>query len=231
MATTPKQDAMIWMNNTFGADIDAALAGTPISKKLVIAIGIQETFYIWAKMYKTATPKEVLAVCVGDTIDFPRRKTAWPKDRKELEVHPRGKDMFKVARAALERIAGISPGYKAALKNPNKFCHGFGMFQYDIQYFKTDPDYFLNGDWATWKGTLGKGVAELKSKLTELYGPGKNSLSHDESVYLAIAYNRGAKGTKADMATKKFKQGHEDGQGVFYGEHIDANLKAMKGLW
>jgi hypothetical protein len=33
------------------------------------------------------------------------------------------------------------------------------------------------------------------------------------------------------MATKKFKQGHKDKQGVFYGEHIDANLKALKGLW
>jgi hypothetical protein len=231
MATTPKQDAMIWMNQTFGADIDTALAGTPISKKLLIAIGIQETFYIWAKMYKTATPEEVLAVCVGDTIDFPGRSTAWPKNRQEFEFYPRGKEMFKVARAALERIAEINAGYKVAVANPDKFCHGFGMFQYDIQYFKQEPDYFLNGGWSTWKGTLGKGVAELKSKLTELYGPGKASLSHDESVYLAIAYNRGAKRTKADMATKKFKQGHKDKQGVFYGEHIDANLKALKGLW
>ncbi|PTM51504.1 hypothetical protein [Phreatobacter oligotrophus] len=41
--TTKQQDAMIWMNTTFGADIDAAPAGTPIPKKLVIAIGIQET--------------------------------------------------------------------------------------------------------------------------------------------------------------------------------------------
>jgi hypothetical protein len=231
VAKTLKQDAMIWMNSTFGADIDTAVAGTPIPQKLVIAIGIQETFYIWAKIFKTATPAEVLAVCVGDTIDFPRRKTAWPKNRKELELHPRGKEMFKVARAALERIAKITPGYKAALANPNKFCHGFGMFQYDIQFFKSDPEYFLNGDWATWRGTLGRGVGELKSKLVELYGANKKSLSHDESVYLAIAYNRGAKSTKADMATKKFKQGHKDAQGVFYGEHIDANLKAMANLF
>lgn len=232
MATTAKQDAMIWMNKTFGADIDAALAGTPIPKKLVIAIGIQETFYIWAKMYKMAKPEEVLAVCIGDTIDFPRRASAWPRDRKQLELHPQGKKMFKIAREALARIAEIVPSYKASLANPDKFCHGFGMFQYDIQFFeKKDTNYFLNGDWATWKGTLGKGVSELKSKLTELYGAGKNSLSHDETVYLGIAYNRGAKRTKADMATKKFKQGFKDSDGVFYGEHIDANLKAMKGLF
>lgn len=229
--TTAKQDAMIWMNNIFGSDIDAALAGTPITKTLVIAIGIQETFYIWAKMYKTATPEEVLAVCVGDTIDYPGRRSAWPKNRAELESHPQGKAMFKVARDALERIAKINAGYVKQANNPDKFCHGFGMFQYDIQFFRNDPSYFLNGTWATWKGTLERGVSELKSKLTELYGLGKSSLTHDEQVYLGIAYNRGAKRTKKDIQTKRFKQGYKDGEGVYYGEHIDANLNAMKGLF
>lgn len=229
--TTAKQDAMIWMNNTFGTDIDTALAGTPITKKLVIAIGIQETFYIWAKMYKTATPHDVLAVCVGDTIDYPTRSSAWPKNRAELEAHPKGKAMFKVARAALERIAKINSGYVKPAKNPDKFCHGFGMFQYDIQFFPNDTAYFLDGTWATWEGTLERGVSELKSKLSELYGAGKTSLTHDEQVYLGIAYNRGAKRTKKDMPTKKFKQGYKDSSGIFYGEYIDANLTAMKGLF
>jgi hypothetical protein len=230
--STEQKDAMLWMHEVFGADIVAALGGTPVPEKLLIAIGIQETYYLWAKMYKTATPEEVLAVCVGDTLDYPKRSTAWPKNRAELEAHPKGKTMFKIARAALERVAKLNAGYKAPLKNPDKFCHGFGMFQYDIQFFKTvDQDYFLNGTWATWQGTMGKGVGELKSKLIELYGPGKTSLSHDECVYLGIAYNRGAKRTKADMATKKFKQGHKDSSGVYYGEYIDRNLLAMKTLW
>lgn len=228
--TTAKQDAMIWMHKQFGADIDAALKSTPIPQKLVIAIGMQETFYIWAKMYKTATPAEVLAVCVGDTIDFPKRASAWPKNRAELEAHSKGAAMFTQARAALERIAKINSGYKTAVKNPDKFCHGFGMFQYDIQFFKNEPDFFLKGEWATWKGTLSRGVTELKGKLKDLYGA-KPSLTHDETVYLGIAYNRGAKRTKQDMAAKKFKQGFKDSDGVFYGEHIDANLKDMKSLW
>ncbi len=229
--TTAKQDAMIWMNRTFGADIEAAIARTPITKNLVIAIGIQETFYIWAKMYKTASLQEMLAVCVGDTIDYPRRSSAWPKNRAELEAHPKGKAMFKIARAALERIARINPGYVRPAQNPDKFCHGFGLFQYDIQFFRQDPDYFLDGTWATWKGTLGKAVSELKSKLVELYGPGKTRLTHDEQVYLAIAYNFGATRTKRGIPTKKFKQGSKDDAGIYYGEHIDANLSAMKGLF
>ncbi|MGX5845481.1 SH3 domain-containing protein [Mesorhizobium sp. PL10] len=229
--TTAMQDAMIWMNKNFGADIDAAVAGTPITKNLLISIGIQETFYIWAKMYKTAKPEEVLAVCVGDTIDFPKRASAWPKNRADLESHARGKEMFKVARAALVRIAAINSGYKTVVKNPDKFCHGFGMFQYDIQFFDGDKDYFINEKWATWKGTLSRGMSELTVQTKALYGAGKKSLTHDESVYVAIAYNQGAKKTKNNMATRKFKQGYKDDQDVFYGEHIDSNLKATKGLW
>jgi hypothetical protein len=229
--TTAVQDGMIWMNKQFGADIDAGVKGTPISKKLIIAIGIQETFYIWAKMYKTAKPQDVLAVCVGDTIDFPKRSSAWPKNRAELEAAPKGKAMFQVARAALDRIAKINSGYKVAASKPDKFCHGFGMFQYDIQFFQQEPDYFLTNGWESFGGTLGKGIKELKTQVTGLYGANKASLTQEESVYLAIAYNQGWKRTKANIPSKKFKQGFKDDDGVFYGEHIDANLKAMAGLF
>ncbi len=229
---TKTQDAMIWLNQNFGGDIDAALAGAPIPKNLMIAIGIQETYYIWAKMYKTATPEEILAICVGDTIDFPRRSTAWPKNRVELEKHSQGKAMFKVARAALERLAKVNSGFATVVKNPDKFCHGFGMFQYDIQFFRSaDPEFFLNGGWATWKGTLGHGVDELKGMLATLYGAHKTSLSHDEVVFLGVAYNQGALKTKNNFASKHFKMGYKDAQGIYYGEHIDSNLKAMEGLW
>lgn len=227
---TAVQDAMVWMNKNFGAEMDATVKNTPITKSLLIAIGIQETYYIWAKMYKTAAkPEDVLAVCVGDTIDFPNRSSAWPKNRADLEAHPKGKEMFKVARAALERIAKINSGYAASVKIPDKFCHGFGMFQYDIQFFDKDRDYFLNGGWATWKGTLSRGMAELIDKAAALY-PGKKVLSHDESVYLGIAYNQGAARTKKNMATKKFKQGFKDKSGVYYGEYIDKYLKVAEGL-
>jgi hypothetical protein len=231
---TAKQHGMVWMNTTFGTGIEKAIAGTPFTKNLVIAIGIQETFYIWAELYKTGTPEKVLSACVGDTLDFPRRASAWPKNRAELEAHAKGKEMFKIARAALEDIAKIPhSGYQSVVKNPDKFCHGFGMFQYDIQFFENeDPDYFLSKRWMTWDGTVGKGVAELTTQMRGLYGKNKTVLTYDESVYVAIAYNQGAKKTKAGIAKgHRFQQGHEDSNGVFYGEHIDSNLQAMNGLW
>ena len=40
-------------------------------------------------------------------------------------------------------MAKYIPDYTAVAKRPNKFCHGFGVFQYDLQFFKTNPQFFL----------------------------------------------------------------------------------------
>ena len=56
----------------------------------------------------------------------------------------------------MEAIAEIDAGYKKALKNPDKFCRGYGMFQYDLQFFEKDPDFFLKRKWAKFDGTLEK---------------------------------------------------------------------------
>ncbi len=40
------------------------------------------------------------------------------------------------------------PAYSKVAKLPHKFCHGYGIFQYDLQFFLTDPDYFLAGSLA-----------------------------------------------------------------------------------
>jgi hypothetical protein len=206
-------DAVKWLKKNFGAQIDAAVAGTPFSRDLIVAIAMQETSYIWQKLIDTKRPAEILALCVGDTIDG---RSAFPKSRAALEKAPKGKEMFKVARDALEGVAEINKDYANAFKKPNKFCHGFGMFQYDIQFFKEDPNYFLDKKWATFDGTVGKCVSELKTKLKKVYGSKKTTLTHDESVYVAIAYNKGS----ADRS-KGFKQGFKDSDGKFYGEGIN----------
>jgi hypothetical protein len=216
---TATTDAIAWLKTTFGNRIDAAVAGTPLSRNLIVAIAMQETSYIWRPLYKTKTPDEVLALCVGDTIDGPKRK-AFPTGRSDLESVPRGKEMFKVAREALEQIGQINKSYANVAKDKNKFCHGYGMFQYDLQFFKIDPDYFVDRKWATFDGTVGKCVSELKDKLKKVYGSNKTTLNHDESVYVAIAYNRGS----ADLH-KDFKQGFKDSSGKHYGELVDGFLK------
>lgn len=221
MATATKKQGLVWLKQNFGAKIDAAVAGTPFSRNMICAIAMQETSYIWRRVIDTKTVAEVLALCVGDTIDAPGR-SAFPRTRAELEAVSEGPQMFKVARKALEAIAEIDAGYKKALKNPNKFCRGYGMFQYDLQFFKDSKenrDYFLKRKWAKFDGTLEKCISELKVKLKKVYGAGKATLNHDESVYVAIAYNKGSADT-----SKGFKQGHKDSGGKFYGEYIDEFL-------
>lgn len=211
-------NAMLWFNETFGVDIKVAVKGTAFSPALILAISMQETSYLWRGLYKKKTVEQVLSLCVGDTIDEPSR-TAFPRSRSSLEAWPKGKEMFKVARAALGDVAEIDKTYAKMYAIPDKFCHGFGMFQYDLQYFKVDPEFFLKRKWATFAGTLGKCMGELQEKLKTVYGAGKKTLTHDESVYVAIAYNKGSVDFK-----KKFKQGHENADGKFYGELLDAYL-------
>lgn len=217
-------EAMTWFNSTFGEDVKEAVTRTPFSKALVLAIAMQETSYLWRGLYRTNPVEKVLALCVGDTIDKPGRG-AFPKNRADLQTHPRGKDMFKLARACLKDIAQIDRGYANVFKNRDKFCHGFGMFQYDLQFFEIEPDYFLDRKWATFPGTLGKCIAELKDKLKRVYGPKKKKLDHNESVYVAIAYNKGS----ADL-NKDFRQGHKNKAGKFYGELLDEYLTAAEAM-
>ena len=51
--------------------------------------------------------------------------------------------MFDLARQALVAWRRNVPGYRSAASRPDKFCHGFGMFQRDLQFFMNDPDHFL----------------------------------------------------------------------------------------
>jgi hypothetical protein len=218
------QAAMEWFNETFGADIDAAVNGTPFGKALVIAIAMQETAYLWRGLYKTRTVDEVLRLCVGDTIDAPKR-SAFPTTRAKLEAVPQGKAMFRVAREDLAAVAEIDRGYARQFEKPDKFCHGFGMFQFDLQFFEEEPDYFLERKWTKFPNTLDKLMIELKAALKRAYGPGKTSLTHKESVFTAIAYNRGSVNTNGT-----FKQGHKNADGKFYGELLDLYLTAAEAL-
>jgi hypothetical protein len=133
--------------------------------------------------------------------------------------------MFKIANASLKDMAGFIPGYAAAAANPDKFCHGYGIFQYDIQFFKTDPDYFLQRRWTDFSQTLGKAIGELKAKMGPAKVPGKISLTDMEMAQVAIAYNRGS----YDPA-KGLKQGFKDGSGRFYGENFADYLRRSKAI-
>ena len=97
--------------------------------------------------------------------------------------------MFAIARQALVDMGQFIPGFPAS--NRNKFCRGFGMFQLDLQFFKGDPDYFLEKRYEKFGETLGRAIGELTDKAKKIGLFNKPSLSDMELTAVAIAYNTG----------------------------------------
>jgi hypothetical protein len=131
--------------------------------------------------------------------------------------------MFAIARQALENIGHHFARYdEIARMNPNKFCHGFGVFQYDLQHFPDNPRFFLDRQWGSFDACIALCISQLRVALKVAYGARKKMLTDEEQVYVAIAYNRGS----VDFA-RKFRQGYRDESGKYYGEHIWAYLRSV----
>jgi uncharacterized protein YgiM (DUF1202 family) len=171
---------------------------------------------------------DVLRLCVGDTIDAPRR-SAFPSSKGALIAQPSGQRMFDLAHALLVEMAAATgiESYISAGRNPNKFCRGYGIFQRDLQFFKEDPNYFLNQTWVDFSRCLDEAVKELKNGLRNLGYASKPSLTDLQLCYVAIVYNTGFSNFDEDRG---LKQGHVDEDGVFYGEYIGKFLNASKAV-
>jgi hypothetical protein len=161
----PIQDDITWFKDQFKEDIQTAIDGTPFRIELIIAIALQETGYLWRNIYKKETVAKTLELCVGDTLSASEGRTAFPKDKSALESKPKGQEMFTIAREALEAIAEYNNAYKRAARNPDRFCHGFGIFQYDLQFFLDNQNFFLQKKWYEFDECLKLCVDELKVKL------------------------------------------------------------------
>jgi len=88
------KDALRWFKETFGRELAEAATGTPFSIDLLVAIAAQETGEIWAPLRNKLPVAELLAICVGDTLDANKGRVAFPKTRDLLEAEPRGGEMF-----------------------------------------------------------------------------------------------------------------------------------------
>jgi hypothetical protein len=218
--------AIGWFKAQFRAKINSAVVGTPFSLDLLAAIAMQETYYIWGTLYPQLSVDQVLQLCVGDTLDTPKR-SAFPKNKAELLAHDRGDEMFPIGRAALESVGSHIQSFKKIVEAyPDKFCRGYGIFQLDLQFFKTQPEYFLQKKWHSFDACLAQCIHELKAAMKRAYGSSKATLTDEEMVYIAIAYNRGS----VDFS-RKFKQGfHNTTSNKFYGEYIWEYLQLAKSV-
>ncbi|MBR0680155.1 hypothetical protein GXW74_06630 [Roseomonas eburnea] len=211
----PTAEDIRWFKEQFQAPIAAAIAGTPFDVDMLVAIACQETGHIWSTLRRKNMPTaQILALCVGDTLDDTAGRRAFPRNKAELIAAPKGQMMFDIARKALVDMAVHINGFAGVAANPNKFCHGYGVFQRDLQFFKVDPDYFLQRRYETFGDTLAQCLGELKRGLRKLGFENKASLSDMEFAFVAIAYNTGG-----FRPGKGLRQGHFDGR-KFYGEKV-----------
>jgi hypothetical protein len=215
----PTVDDIRWLKQQFTNQIKATLTGTPFDVDMIAALACQETGEVWPILRKKQLPlARILALCVGDTIDFRgpgQGRQAFPRNKEALVAVPNGERMFEIARTALEDMAEFIPSYRSAAANPKKFCHGFGMFQRDLQFFKVDPDYFLERRYENFPDTLAQCLGELHRGLKTLGFESRTSLTDMEFAFVAIAYNTGH-----FVQAKGLKQGFRDSDGKFYGELI-----------
>jgi len=212
----PTADDIRWFKEQFHEEIEAATAGTLFDLDMLTALACQETGEIWPILRKdrNLSKAQIVALCVGDTLDEDKGRRAFPRNKAALVAAPNGQAMFDTAHQALVDMAVHIPSYRAAARNANKFVHGYGVWQFDLQFFKTEPKYFLEKRYEKLEATLGKAIGELKEALKKIGFDGKPSLDDKEMAFVAIAYNTG--GFKP---SKGLKQGFFDGT-LFYGEAI-----------
>jgi hypothetical protein len=222
------KDDIKWFKDQFARDVIPSLAGTPISFDLICAIAFQETGELWSKLRLHQPPlasEELLRLTVGDTLDAPNR-SAFPKNKEELIGVAKGQQMFNLAHKLLGEMGGATgiEIYQRLSRNPEKLVHGYGIFQYDLQFFREDPDFFLKQQWKNIDVCVEKLMKELKKALDHLHFSNQTSLTALQSAFVAIVYNTGF-GNFDER--KGLKQGHED-NGVFYGENIDRFLQIAR---
>ncbi|HVG20251.1 MAG TPA: hypothetical protein VNI02_14470, partial [Blastocatellia bacterium] len=219
----PNAKDILWFKQQFHREIEAAVQGSPFSLDMLTAIACQETGHIWQVLRKRQlSTKRILELCVGDTLDSDRGRSAFPKTKSDLIAKPNGAQMFEIARQALVDVSQFITSLQAVAARPNKFCHGFGIFQYDLQFFLTDPDYFLQKRYADLDACIGKCIGELRNAMKRIGFQGKTTLTDFEMAAVAIAYNTGN-----FKPSKGLKQGFFNGT-KFYGEEFFDFLRLSK---
>lgn len=219
----PNAQHILWFKTEFEPAIEEALAGTPFSVDMIAAFACQETGEVWPSLRRQGLPTpRILELCVGDTLDDTGGRGAFPKNKAELLAAPDGDRMFAIARQGLVDMASYIPAYRGAASRPDKFCHGFGIFQLDLQFFKTEPDYFLDKRYADFGAALGKCIGELQAAMRRIGWQDKTALTDLEMAGAAIAYNTGRYNP-----AKGLKQGYFDGS-KYYGENFFAFLQLAK---
>lgn len=149
-----------WMLANFRAQLSDAVRSTPFSVPLLCAIACREAGSFWLPLTPSKSAAEILGLCVydasGDVAGAPR--SAFPINTAQFRLSY-GDDFtgMLVDEANRARAArGLRP---AAI-----VYKGYGIFQYDLQYVRTDEAFFRSKQWYSFSECVARAVGELKKK-------------------------------------------------------------------
>lgn len=155
-----------WMMQNFGPQIEAAIANSPIDSNLVCAIAGKETAQQWLGWTTRVPAAQVLERCVFDASgDFPgTSRSAFPRNTAAFRAKV-GDDLTDTLIAEANetrRLRGMSP---------EKWVYkGYGILQYDLQHFDTDPDFFTKKQWRDMTVCMDRFMREMNTKLAAANG-------------------------------------------------------------
>jgi hypothetical protein len=157
--------AVVWLKRNFGREIEEAVKGTAYNVDTICGIACQETAYFWVSRLERLTPEQVCARCVldagGDAPGTVRR--AFPVNtsafRKEY-----GDERTQMLIEEANKTRALR-GYP----RKNWVYKGYGIFQYDLQFVKVDPDFFFEKQWYNFSACLDRIMRELRRTWTR-YG-------------------------------------------------------------
>jgi hypothetical protein len=214
-----------WFHREFRDQVRQATRATPFTPELVASIAVKEVGYLISRMRADGLSTDhILVRCVGDTKE--RRPGKFPSNRADLESVPDGRRMFEAARRALELVKPYSGGSDRAFRNPDKFCRGYGIFQYDLQFFRRDKEFFLNQGWSDFSACLERFIRELYEAMARIDWERTRELTEADEVGVGIAYNAGRYYPARGLAQGNLNRSTQR----YYGQELAELVAAARGL-
>jgi hypothetical protein len=153
------QRAAAWLKRNFGGAMTVATAGTPFSADLLCAMACQETAYTWL-LWLDRDVATILRGCVLDPSGDQPGTSRGPFPSSGAVFRAEYGDEFADLLIAEGNFMRELRGW-----TPREWVYkGYGIFQYDLQYVRTDEAFFRERQWREFEPCLSKALSELRTK-------------------------------------------------------------------
>lgn len=177
--------ATAWLLDHYGPVLQRAFQGTPVPLDLACAFACQESAYTWftnKKFVAGRSPDEMMQLLALDNVS-PR--CAYPRDTDEFKNDKRTADLAPILIAICDQsrqARGYSP--------TGKLLYGYGLFQYDLQNYKSDPGFWRDKVVGSSKPGLWPDVAVCADRLVREFK--EKATAHPNDLKAAVAAYNGS---------------------------------------